>query len=191
MAFLGSFPRAERTRLPLLLLAISLVLLGSKPARAQSDASKEYQIKAAFLFNFAKFVEWPSGSFAKSDAPFSIGILGTDPFGPALEETIRGETIGNRQLIIHRAQRIEDLQDCQMIFISKSEEGHVTEILSELDSKPILAVSEIDSFAQDGGDIDFYLQGGRVHFEINPGSARRVGLRISSQLLSLGKIVQP
>ena len=89
-----------------------------------------------------------------------------------------------------RAQRIEDLKDCQMIFVCRSEEGHVIEILSQLGSKPILTVSEVESFARNGGDIDFYLSGGKVRFEINPQSAQRCGLKISSQLLSLGRIVQ-
>ena len=153
--------------------------------------SKEYQIKAAFLFNFAQFVQWPTTAFPESDAPFCIGILGSDPFDGALEETVRGEIIGHHKLIVRHAQHLEDLKDCQMIFISKSEEGHVPQILSDLDSKPILAVSEIGNFTQSGGAINFYLQGGKVRFEINPSSAQRVGLKISSQLLNLGKIVEP
>ena len=160
-------------------------------ARAQSGDSREYQIKAAFLFNFVQFVKWPGASFASADAPFVIGILGDDPFGSALEETIRGETIDNHRLRVVRAQQIEDLRDCQMIFVCRSKEGQVGEILSRLDSRPILTVSEVESFARNGGAIDFYLSGGKVRFEINPQSARRCGLKISSQLLTLGKIVEP
>ncbi len=184
MAFLGKW-RRRFFSLPLALLLFVALGLGS--ARAQS---KEYQLKAAFLFNFAQFVQWPSTSFSDDNAPFRIGILGDDPFGSALEETIQGETINNRRLRIQRAQNFDDLQNCQLIFISKSEEGRLAEIFSKLDSKPILTVSDIDSFAQNGGAIDFYLQGSKVRFEINPGSAQRGGLKISSQLLSLGKIVE-
>ncbi len=157
---------------------------------ARAQESKEYQLKAAFLFNFAQFVKWPSGCFTKADAPFCIGILGNDPFGNALDETVRGETIENHRLIVVRAQRVEDLEGCQMIFISRSEEGHVIEILSQLNGKPVLTVSEVESFAHDGGTIDFYIVAGKVRFEINPGSAQHQGLKISSQLLSLGRIVQ-
>jgi len=170
-----------------LLTVLSMASLGV--ARAQ-DESKEYQLKAAFLFNFAQFVKWPADSFNSTDAPFSIGILGDDPFGAALEETIRGESIDNHRLTVVRGQSIGDLKDCQMIFVSRSEEGHVGEILSQLNSKPVLTVSEVDSFAREGGVIDFYLSSGKVRFEINPQSAQRCGLKISSQLLSLGKIVK-
>jgi YfiR/HmsC-like len=170
----------------LLLFILFLAALG--PGRAQAQ-SREYQLKAAFLFNFAQFVKWPPGVFPTADAPFDIGILGDDPFGPALEETVQGATIDNHRMTVVRAQKIEELKDCQMIFVSRSEEGHVGEILTQLASRPILTVSEVESFAQDGGDIDFYLSDGKVRFEINPQSAQRCGLRISSQLLSLGKIV--
>jgi len=165
------------------------ILLFPAVGLARAQESKEYQLKAAFLFNFVQFVKWPPDSFSNAGAPFCIGILGDDPFGSALEETIRGEAIDNHPLTVVRAQRIEDLKDCQVIFVCRSEEGHVSEILSQLDSRPILTVSEVESFARDGGDIDFYLSDGKVRFEINPGSAQRCGLKISSQLLSLGKIV--
>jgi len=171
----------------LLLFILAFAVLGSDHAQAQT---KEYELKAAFLFNFAEFVKWPPGSFPTADAPFCIGILGDDPFGSVLEATVNGETIDNHRLTVMRSQQIEDLKNCQMIFISRSEEGHVVEVLSQLDSKPILTVSDVESFAQDGGDIDFYLSDGKVRFEINPQSAQRCGLKISSQLLSLGKIVK-
>ena len=170
----------------ILLIFLSFVVFGMGEARAQS---KEYQIKAAFLFNFAQFVQWPATAFTEADAPFCIGILGDDPFGTALEETIQGETVNRHKLLVRHAQRFEDLEDCQLIFVSKSEEGNLADIFSKLDSKPILTVSEIDSFAENGGAINFYLQGNKVRFEINPGSAQRGGLKISSQLLSLGKVI--
>lgn len=175
----------------LALLVGSFSLLGLGSASAQSGDSREYQIKAAFLFNFVQFVKWPETSFASADAPFSIGILGDDPFGSALDEMLRGEAINNHRLTVVRAQRINDLKDCQLIFVSRSEESHVGEILSQLGSKPILTVSELEGFARSGGDINFYLSGGKVHFEINPQSARQSGLKISSQLLTLGKMIEP
>jgi hypothetical protein len=152
--------------------------------------SKEYQIKAAFLFNFAQFVDWPSAAFANTNTPFCIGVLGNDPFGTALDETTQDETIDNHKIIIERSQNVEDLKNCQMIFVSKSEKRRIAEILSKLDSKPVLKVSEIEGFAQQGGSINFYLAGTKVRFEINPGVAQSDGLKISAQLLSLGKIVQ-
>lgn len=158
---------------------------------AQTAVSKEYQIKAAFLFNFAQFVEWPATAFTNAAEPFCIGILGNDPFGAALDETVQGETINNRKIIIERSQRIEDLKNCQMIFISKSEKEHLAEILSQLDSQSVLTVSEFEGFAKRGGGINFYLEKDKVRFEINSTIAQRNGLKISSQLLSLAKIVNP
>jgi hypothetical protein len=187
-SFLISWNKFPKACLGLLVGFLLFVILGSGEAQAQS---KEYQIKAAFLFNFTQFVQWPATAFSEPGAPFCIGILGDDPFGAALEETIRGETIDHHKLLVRRSQRFEDLEDCQLIFICKSEEGRLTDIFSKLDSKPILTVSEIDSFTENGGAIDFYLQGNKVRFKINPGSAQRGGLKISSQLLSLGKIVAP
>lgn len=172
------------------LILLGMSWLGSSDSRAESD-SREYQIKAAFLFNFVQFVKWPGASFASDDAPFYIGILGDDPFNGALEETIRGESIGGHPLKVVHGQSIDDLKNCQMIFISRSEQSRLSAILSQLDSRPILTVSEVQSFTRSGGAIDFYLSGGKVRFEINPQSAERCGLKISSQLLALGRIVEP
>lgn len=175
----------------LLLLVLSAGVLGPGTVRAQSDGNREYQIKAAFLFNFVQFVRWPGAAFPTSDAPFYIGVLGDDPFGSALDDTIQGESINGHRLMVIRSPRIEELKDCQMIFVCRSEESRVDAILSQLNSRPILTVSEIGNFAGKGGDIDFYLSSDKVRFEINPQAAQRCGLKISSQLLSLGKIVEP
>ena len=173
--------------------AVLLVLLlaGGLNLPAQTAASKEYQIKAAFLFNFAQFIEWPATAFTNTDMPFRIGILGDDPFGTSLEDTVQGETIHNHKIIVQRSREIGDLKNCQLIFIDKSEKNRVADVLSELDSKPTVTVSEIDGFARNGGVINFYLEEKKVRFEINPVAAQNDGLKISSQLLSLGKIVQP
>lgn len=168
-------------------LGILLLVLLPWLASAQS---KEYQIKAAFLFNFAQFVQWPAAAFADTNAPFRIGILGEDPFGSALAETVQGESIDNHKIIITRSQHLEDLQACQMIFIGKSEKSRVPEVLTALDSKPILKVGETPGFVEHGGSINFYLDGNKVRFEICPDKARVDGLKISSQLLSVGKIVE-
>ena len=169
-------------------LGIAALVLLAGHAQAQS---REYQIKAAFLFNFAQFVDWPPATFGNSNAPFCIGILGHDPFGAALDQTIQDENIDNHKITVERSDHIEDLKNCQMIFVSKSEKGQITRILSELDSKPVLTVGETDDFAADGGGINFFLAGTKVRFEINPEAVQNSGLKISSQLLSLGKIVQP
>ncbi|MCE0484784.1 MAG: YfiR family protein [Methylacidiphilales bacterium] len=191
MAFLAVFRRIGRAGRCLPLLAAGLAMLfGSGVARAQ-DGSREYQIKAAFLYHFAQFVKWPGTSFSDANAPFCIGILGDDPFGSALEDTVQGETIDSHPIRVRRGESLDELRDCQMIFVSHSEEGRIGEILSQLGARPVLTVSEVESFARNGGDIDFYLSNGKVRFEINPQSAERCGLKMSLQLLSLGRIVEP
>lgn len=167
---------------------VCLLTHTAQPARAET---KEYQIKAAFLLNFAQFVEWPESAFSGTDAPLCIGVLGDDPFGPALEEVLRGESIRNHKLTLRRSNRIEDLANCQMVFVSPSENKRVQEILAKLDSHPVVTVSEIAGFAKQGGMINFYSEQNKVRFEINPVSAVKSGLKISSQLLRLGKIVEP
>ena len=179
-----------RHRLTGFWLMLLLLLPGGGTSLFAQTPSKEYQIKAAFLFNFIQFVEWPPTVFKNADDPFRIGVLGQDPFNAALEETVQGETIINHKIIVEHSMQVDDLKNCQLIFISKSEKKHVTEILSALDDKPVLTVSEIEGFAERGGGINFYLEGKKVRFEVNPDAAQHDGLKISSQLLSLGKIIE-
>ncbi len=158
-------------------------------AGAQAVVSREYQLKAIFLFNFAQFAEWPATAFAAPDTPLSICVLGDDPFGPALQEAVAGEVIGNRRLEAQHSSRVEDLLNCQMLFISKSEQAHIGEILAQLDPLAVLTVSEVEGFAGRGGTINFYLDENKVRFEINPDAARNRGIKLNAQLLSLGRIV--
>jgi hypothetical protein len=170
------------------LVALATLLAGGA-AWAQDGPSKEYEVKAAFLYNFVQFVKWPPGAFASPDAPLYIGVLGDDPFEGALDDTIRDEAVNGHKLVLLRSHNVGDLHGCQMIFVARGEESDTGGILAAVDSRPILTVSDIEHFAQDGGDIDFYLSNGKVRFEINAGAARRAGLQISSQLLALGRIV--
>jgi hypothetical protein len=169
--------------------ALGALLAAGQLNSASQEISREYQIKAAFLFNFAQFVEWPAGAFPHASTPLCIGILGTDPFGAALDETVQGETIHNHPLVVTRSSQVEDLKACQLVFVSESERDRVGEVLAALDPQSVLTVSDIERFAERGGVIRFFVQGNRVRFEINPASARREGLKISSQLLALGRIV--
>jgi hypothetical protein len=169
-------------------LGFLLCLLGFVPLTLHGQ-TKEYQVKAAFLFNFAQFVDWPDTVFTAPDAPFYIGVLGDDPFGTALDEAVRDESIGGHKMIVQRARQVADLKSCQMIFVSKSEKSHLPEILTAVGSRTVLTVGEVPGFARSGGEINFFLEGTKVRFEINPGAAQNCGLRFNSQLLSLGRIV--
>jgi hypothetical protein len=163
--------------------------LRSEAAEPTGKPVREYDLKAAFLFNFTHFVEWPSEAFADENAPIVIGVLGDDPFGPVLDRIVEGETIKNRKLVIKRSQQIEDLKSCHVLFISKSERNRLGQILNSLDDTSIFTVGDIDGFARRGGITDLFIQGNKVRFEINMQAARRKGLKISSQLLALGTVV--
>lgn len=170
-------------------VTLGLIAVGAVGLRAQSEPAKEYQIKAVFLLNFVQFVNWPPSAFASPDAPIRIGILGDNPFQSAIEEAVRGETAHDRRLIVQYSRRIADLRGCHVLFVSASERGHVDEILDALKSAPVLTVSEIPDFARRGGIVNFYLEGKKVRFEINAQAAQRHGLKLSSQLLALARLV--
>ena len=157
-------------------------------ARAQSPG--EYEVKAVFLYNFAKFVEWPPNFPSEGNDPFVIGILGQDPFGAAVEQALLRKTINGRPLAIKRVKHAQDTRGCQILFISASESKRLKAHLAQLKGDPVLTVGDTENFAQEGGVIAFTLEDNRVRFEINVDAAQRAGLRISSRLLSLAKIVR-
>jgi hypothetical protein len=169
---------------------LGVLLLLTAPAVLRAE-SREYEVKAAFLYNFAQFVVWPESAFTNAGEPFQIGVLGENPFGGDLEETVRGETIHGRQMVVKQSNHAEDLAGCQIVFVSKAEAGHWSEVVSQLGSKPVLTVSESAGFAQHGGIVNFYREGGKVRFEINLEAAEKSGLKLSSELLALGRIVHP
>ena len=135
----GKIIRAQRAWLCIFLCLIAGALaFAPEKIRAQSAVSKEYQIKAAFLFHFAQFVEWPSADSTNADAPFVVGVLGENPFGGALDEIVKGETIANRKIAVQYSQRAEDLKNCQIVFVCKSEKARLSRILEELNGNNLL-----------------------------------------------------
>jgi hypothetical protein len=169
---------------------IALVLYSSTIVTpAAHAASKEYQIKAAFLFNFAQFVDWPAGAFAGSQAPLVIGVLGEDPFGSYLDDLVRGEKIGAHSLEVQRFRRVEDIRTCHILFISRSEEHQVDHILGSLKNRHVLTVSDIDNFAHRGGVIGFFTANNKIRFKINVAAARTANITVSSKLLRVAEIV--
>ena len=166
--------------------AVSAVLPN---AHAQSPAVREYQIKAAFVYNFIKFVDWPSGALPVSSDTINICVLRDDPFAEALE-SIKGKTVKAKQVTIRRIEPGRDLEACQVVFIGSSEEKHMPQVMESLHGLNVLTVGEMERFVQLGGIINFFVQNNRVRFEINVNSAERAGLKLSSQLLSLAKVVR-
>jgi hypothetical protein len=174
--------------LGLAIITISVVVVYMPNVCAESSAPGEYLIKAAFLYNFTKFVEWPPEVFKDSLSPINLYILGADPFGEALN-SIRDKTVKGRRLNIKHVNHIEEISGCHILFISASEKENLKHLLYSLRNSAILTVSETERFAQRGGTINFIMVGNKIHFEINPDAAQQSGLKISSQLLKLAKIV--
>jgi hypothetical protein len=168
-------------------LGLSLVwLLAVGDGRAQESQPTEYQIKAAFLFNFAKFVEWPPTAFAEATSPMVLGILGENPFGDDLERIIRGKTVNNRPLVVRTDFHSPgEATNCHILFISTSEKQRLPEILKGLRGASVLTVGETDRFTETGGMINFVVEGSKIRFQINDAAAKGAGLKISSKLLSL------
>jgi len=173
----------------LLGILMCAVSWGWRPALAGVTVAREYQVKAIFLFNFVQFVTWPAAAFPDRRTPIIIGILGDDPFGPFLEDAVRGEVIDGRPLTIKRFQGVEEVIDSHILFISKSETGRLSQILAAVRGHNILTVGETEAFAHQGGVINFITVGNKVRYEINVEAAERAHLDISSKLLRLAKIV--
>jgi hypothetical protein len=150
---------------------------------AQSSPT-EYQVKAAYLYNFAKFVEWPP-RVALSESSFNICVLGRDPFDSTFGATVAGENIKGKNVVVKRIPRAQDGASCQILFISSSEEARLKEILAVLDKTSVLTVSDMPQFTLRGGMIQFVTEAKRVRFEVNLTSAERTGLTLSSQLLKV------
>jgi YfiR/HmsC-like len=153
-------------------------------ASAQSLSSREYEIKAAYLYNFIKYVDWPSYGDT-----ISIGVLGNDPFGPALAP-LNGKMVKGRRLVTKHLDSVREAQQCQIIFVSSSEKQRLQEIFESLRSARVLTVGETQGFADGGGIINFIEENNKIRFEINAEAARRTGLNISSELLKLARLVK-
>jgi hypothetical protein len=172
-----------------LVLVFFAALAGPIQLRAESPLQREYEIKAAYLYNFINYIEWPENAFPAPGGTIVVGIVGQSPFGAALA-VLNGKQVKGRTVALKQITDIKDLDQCQIVFINSSEKAHVPELLEKLKESRVLTVSEIDGFAQDGGIINFISEHNKVRFEINPDAARRLGLNISSELLKLAKVVK-
>jgi hypothetical protein len=153
------------------------------------DALPEYQVKAAYLFNFLKFIQWPEDAFTDSLAPIVIGIVGDDPFGSALPEVVVGKTVQGRDLVIRKYHSGENLRGATILFISTSEKKRLPQILASLHGSSALTVADVNGFLDEGGMIQFVSENDRVRFSINVDATSRARLKVSSKLLSLARAV--
>jgi hypothetical protein len=168
-----------------------MIMMALRPSDAYAQESKpgEYQVKAAFLYNFVKFVEWPDDKNAPTGRVINICILGEDPFGNAFD-FIKDETIENRRLVIKRFKTLQHIENCHVLFISRSEQEYLGQILTTVKGLNILTVGDTEGFAQKGVIINFYIEESRVRFEININSLKLSGWRISSKVMHLARIIQ-
>jgi hypothetical protein len=159
-------------------------------ARSQNEEGAEYPVKLAFLYNFTKFVEWPSGAYRDPGAPLMICIVGHDPFSQDLEGQLRTRTVGDRPVDVRTLRPNEDLSVCQIVFVPVTEKDRAGRILKGLKGENALTVGETPGFAALGGIVNLTVEGNKVHFEVNLLAAERAGLKISSRLLGIAKIVR-
>lgn len=178
------------SRISLAIAAVAACLLASRTL-AIATAHTEYEVKAAYLYNFGRFVEWPQNSAASHENEFTICVLGHDPFGPALDATISGEKIDGKNVVARRISKVEEAAGCRVIFITPTKGGQMKGILAALGNSGVLTVSDMPMFVDDGGMVQFVMTDERVRFEINLTAARQAGLNLSSELLKVAaKVTQ-
>jgi len=170
----------------LLLLPIAV---DAAAAAASPTAPTEYEVKEAFIYNFAQYVQWPESPRIDPKRSFIIGLIGKDAFGPALDEVVSGQSIQGRPVRVTRFRRVEDIAGCDILFVAASERGNLTKIFAALNKAPVLTIGDMDHFAQLGGMINLINEGNRIRFEINVAAIERAGLKAGSQLLRLARIV--
>lgn len=173
---------------PLRALGVVAALCTAAPA---SPAANEYQVKAVFLFNFARFVNWPAVSFENPDGPFSLCVYGTDPFGADLDEVVRGETIAGRPLVVRRLHERQELNGCQIVYIAASADRELESVVAGLDRRATLTVSDLDGAARRGAMIRMMTVNGKIRLRINIDAVRAAGLTVSSNLLRAAEVVGP
>jgi len=171
---------------------LALVAMFLTISSVAAETSREYQIKAAFLFNFAQFTEWPTQTFSEKDSPLVIGVLSAiDPFGGFLDETVKNEAIQGRRLVVRHFTRVAELETCHILYIGQSESKRLERIVDELKGKAVLTVSDITDCASRGLMIGFVNERNKIRLKINAATARAANLSLSSKLLRAAEIVGP
>jgi hypothetical protein len=159
-----------------------------RPADAQST-QREYQIKAAFVYNFVKFVDWPAAALPETSDTINVCVLGDEAFAAGFD-TLTDKTVKGKKLAVRRVEQVKDADGCHVLFIGSSEEKRAPQVLQTLQGASVLTVGEMDRFPQLGGIINFVVERNKLRFEINVSGAERARLKLSSQLLGLAKVVR-
>jgi len=166
-----------------------LCAMGVRSVGAQDGGSGEYQIKAAFLFHFGEFVEWPAETFKDVNSPITYCTIGEDPFRGALDESLRAKAIGGHRARIQHLKNLDGVANCQVLFIGAAESKRDNSIVAKGKGNGVLTVGESQGFAEDGGMIEFCREGNKIRFEINLGAVSAAKLKMSARLLALAKTV--
>jgi len=182
----GRVHSTRRRRLPVGWIACALLCASAGALQAQPVL--EYEVKAAFLLNFAKFVDWPPSAFAAADSPIAICILGEDPFGHAIDDVVQGESVNGRKVIVRRINQTPAAQTCQILF--SAETGRNVRAILESLGPGVLTVGDGDEFVRQGGMIGFQLENRHVRFDINQRAAELGNVKISSRLLAVARAVE-
>jgi hypothetical protein len=174
----------------LFFLMVVTFLIGI-PGICQSGTAGEYQVKAAFMYHFATFVEWPSSTFTDTKGYLRICILGNDPFGKSLDATFRTKKIDNHKFEIHRNPSKAELSHCHLLYLTASQSTQLRSFRKQLSKANVLTVGENDTFIRQGGMIKFFIENQKIRFAINPDAINQTNLKVSSKLLRLAKIITP
>lgn len=162
----------------------------SSAAQAGAPLSSEYSVKAAFLFNFARYVKWPKSVLGEKNAPLIVAVLGKNPFDRILEDAFKGKRVGERELVVKYFETLDSMKDCHMLYVPQGEESGLDQVRAKYLDRPVLLVSESIAAAQRGAQIGFYIENSKVRFAINETAAKLARLEVSSELLKLAKIVK-
>ena|SRR5438270_321265 len=179
---------AQRVRVWLASLGTSALLL-APGLNLNAQSVSEDQVKAAYMYNFAKFVEWPPGDFASTTAPFRFCVLDDRSFQSELIQVVKGKAIAGRPVIVVPVQNTDDFGNCHILFVGSSKADQLPHIIATLRNRSVLSVGETEGFVDEGGIISFVLQDNRVRFQVNHKAAKQAGLEISSRLLAVAKVV--
>ncbi len=172
-------------------LALACVL--SMPftfASSRASAQSEDQVKAAFLFNFVRYVEWPSEVFENDGADVKICMLDADAFGRVVTQIVSGKSVGDRKVKIESIRSVDSARDCHLLYVGSPARETLSDLVSTLASAPVFTVSDAEGFAEGGGMANFFRADNKIRFEMNPGAAKKAKLKISSRLLRLAKVVK-
>ena len=171
----------------LLFLFLAFTIGVASPLFAQTS---EYELKAVFLYNFTHFVTWPESAFSSPDSPFQLCVIGEDPFGHFLDDTVTSEKVNDHPIVVRRIQELDNSASCHIIFLSEKSPFTEQQVLSVVRDHPVLVTGETEEFAEKGGTIAFRVQDSRIRLQVNLRAARQANLAISSKLLKLSDVIE-